>query len=337
MLNLSWIDKLKRILPDSADDQNTRFFKLMIYVVTGLLLIMILSSTVAFMITLQSAEQVMIPDVTGLKLEDALVAIQERGLNSRIQLRYSASSADRGNVIEQDPNPGTVKKAGNQVVLRVSRGAIIDKVENYVGWHINDLETHLRSIPLIRINEPLMRVNSEKPEGIILEQKPLPGTDISSDGVELALVVSVGSENRVYSVPDFMNLDYMTAMQRAASLDIPFLFVQRDAQQDEERGVVVEQRPAREESVPDGTILQLTITPPAPAGGKIFGILERVLPEHPVAVDTSFFIISEDGVKEEVFKMKHKGGPFAIPYFENEGMVLVISVLGRDQVHFVVR
>ena len=340
--NWSWIRKLKKILPDSMDDQNTKFFKLMIYVVSGLLVFMILSCTLAFIITLKSAEEVMIPDVTGLKLEDALVAIQDRGLNSRIQLKYSTDPNDKGNVLEQTPNSGTIKKAGSQVVLRVSRGSIIGKVENYVGWQIRDLETHLKSLfntqgPILKINEPLIRVNSEKPEGTILEQKPLPGTDLPSGVTELFLVVSIGPQDKTYSVPVFTDLAFDDAMKKAASLNIPFLFSHRDAKRDEKRGVVVEQKPGKEENVPQGTIIQLTITSPAPSGKKVFGILERTLTEQPIAVDTAFYAISEDGIKEEVFKMKHKGGPFAIPYFEEEGTVLVISVLNKDQVHFIVK
>ena len=343
MFNWNWLNKLKRILPDYNDDQNTRFFKILIYVVTGLLIFMILSCTLAFMITLKGAEEVLIPDVTGLKLEEALVAIQDRGLNSRIQLKYSSNLEDKGNVIEQSPHPGTVKKVGNQVILRVSKGAILDKIENYVGWHINDLEAHLKSLfntygTMLKINEPLVRITSSKPEGTILEQKPLPGTDLASGLTELFLVVSIGPEGKNLSVPDFLDLDFMSAMKKAASSNLPFLFTQRAAQKDEKKGVVVAQKPGKEENVLLGTIVQLTITSPStPAGKKIFGILERMIPEQPVAVDTALHIISVDGVKEEVFRMKHKGGPLAIPYFEEEGTVLVISVLGKDQISFKVK
>jgi hypothetical protein len=137
-----------------------------------------------------------------------------------------------------------------------------------------------------------------------------------------------------------MDLDFLTAMQKAASLNLPFLFTQRDAKKDEKRGVVVEQKPGKSEDVPLGTIVQLTVTPPLPTGStdkRVFGILVRTLPEQPVAVDTAFYRISEEGIKEEIFKMKHKGGPVALPYFELDGTVLVISVLDKEQVYFPVK
>ncbi|MCL2791554.1 MAG: PASTA domain-containing protein [Spirochaetaceae bacterium] len=335
---LSWISRIRNIFPSREDDQDIKFSKIIIYVVTGLLLFMLLSGVLAFMLMVRSAEDVMIPNVTGMKLEDALIAVQDRGLNSRIQLRFSANPLDRGNIIEQSPAPGTIKKAGSHVVLRVSRGSIIDQMENYVGWQVRDLETHLKSLgATITINEPLIRIHSDMPEGTILEQKPLPGTDISSGGAELSLVVSLGPEGQTLSVPDLVDIDFTTAMRRAAANNIPFLFTQREPRRGEGRGVIVEQRPGRDENVPIGTTVQLTVTPPEPSGGRIFGILNRTLPEHPVAVDTAFYIISEDGVKDEVFRLRHRGGAMAIPFFEEEGTVLVISVMGRDLIHFIVR
>lgn len=336
-----FLEKIKKILPDSCDDQNTRFFKIMIYVTTGLLFFMILSGSIAFMIVLKGAEEVMVPDVIGMKLEDALISAQERGLNSRIQLKNSSNPADKGNVIEQDPHPGTIRKAGSQIILRVSKGAVIDKIENYVGWNLNDLEAHLRTLfntfgPLLKIGEPVMRVYSDKPEGTILEQKPLPGTDLSGL-TELQLVVSRGPEGKTFAVPDFSGLDYMQAMKMAAGRNLSFLFTQREGKSNEGRGVVVSQKPQSGEFVPAGTIMQFTITPPARSGERVFGILERVLPEYPVHVEMKFESISPDGAREEFLRMKHRGGAIAFPYFFEEGTSILITALGEELVFFTVK
>jgi len=337
----NWLEKLKRILPDRTDDQNTRFFKIMIYVITGILLFMIISSTLAFMIVLKGAEEVMVPDVSGMKLEEALIALQDRGLNSRIQLKYSSDPADKGNVIEQDPNPGTIRKAGSQIVMRVSKGSIIDKVENYTGWHLNDLETHLKTLfntygPLLKIKEPVMRVYSSKPEGTILEQKPLPGTELAGL-TELSLVVSRGPEGQTYEAPTFTSLDFMSAMKKAAEFNLPFLFTQRDANKNEVKGTVVQQKPQSGEHVPLGTIMQLVITPPEKSEGKIFGILEKTLPEYPVSVVLKLEKITPEGERSEVFSMKHKGGVIAIPYFEEAGTSLVVTAVDRELIYFTIK
>ncbi|MDX9801268.1 MAG: PASTA domain-containing protein [Spirochaetia bacterium] len=338
---LKWLEKFKKILPDRSDDQNTRFFKIMIYAITGILLFMIISSSLAFMIVLKGAEEVMVPDVSGMKLEEALIALQDRGLNSRIQLKYSSDPADKGNVIEQEPNPGTIRKAGSQIVMRVSKGSIIEKVENYTGWHINDLDTHLKTLfntygPLLKIKEPVMRINDSKPEGTILEQQPLPGTELSGL-TELSLVVSRGPEGQTYEVPTFTTLDFKSAMIKAAGFNIPFLFTQRDSSKNEEKGTVILQKPQSGEQVPLGTIMQFVIVPPAKSEGKIFGILEKTLPEYPVSVVLKLEKITPQGERSQIFSMKHKGGVIAIPYFEEEGTALVVSAVDKELIYFTIK
>ncbi len=336
-----WLEKLKRLLPDSMDDQNTRFFKIMIYVSTGLLLFMIISSSIAFMIVLKGAEEVMIPDVSGMRLEEALISLQDRGLNSRIQLKYSSSPSDRGNVIEQDPHPGTIRKAGSRIILRVSKGAIIDKVENYIGWHLNDLDAHLKTLfntygPLLKIKEPVIRVYNNKPEGTILEQKPLPGADLTGL-TDLHLVVSRGPEGQTIVVPVFTDIDYLSAIKKAAEMNIPFLFTHRAAKKNEAKGIVIQQKPQSGEHVPPGTIVQLMITTPAPSEGKIFGILEKTLPEYPVTVDMKVERITPEGFRQEIFTMKHRGGVIAIPYFEEEGTSIVVTALDQELINFTLK
>lgn len=336
-----FLDKLRQLLPNNLDDDSKRFFKIMIYVSAGLFFFMMISGIITFMTITRGSEEVMIPDVAGMKLEDALITLQERGLNSRIHLRFSDSPLDKGNIVEQDPRSGSIKKAGSQVILRVSKGAIIDTVENYIGWDMADLEAYLRTLfntygPLLDINEPVIEIYSDQPAGTILEQKPLPGTELAGL-TKLELVVSRGTENGVYTVPIFKTLDFNVAMKKAAGFNLPFLFRQKEAGNNEKRGVVVQQRPERGIDVPLGTIVQLVTTPPKPEDGKIFGILERSLPNYPVSISIEFQKVSPEGMRETVFIMRHRGGPIAIPYFEQAGTTLIIKALDEEIVNFKIK
>lgn len=335
-----FINKLRQLLPDSQDNDSTRFFKIMIYVSTGLFFFMMISGIIAFMAVTSGSEEVMIPDVAGMKLEDALITMQERGLNSRINLRFSDSPLDKGNVVEQEPRPGSIKKAGSKVVLRVSKGSIIDTIENYIGWEMQDLEAYLRTLfntygSLLDIKEPVIEIYSDQPAGTILEQKPLPETMLTGP-TKLELVVSRGAENGVYTVPIFETLDFNAAMKKAAGFNLPFLFSQAKPKKNDKSGVVIQQRPERGIDVPHGTIVQLVTTPPKPEEGKIFGILEISLPDYPVSVNIELQKILPDsgGLWETVFIMRHRGGPIAIPYFEENGTTLIIKALDQEIVKF---
>jgi len=44
-----------------------------------------------------------------------------------------------------------------------------------------------------------------------------------------------------------------------------------------------------------------------------------------------------EGIRDEIFTMKHKGGVIAIPYFETEGTSLVIKALDKELIYFTVK
>jgi beta-lactam-binding protein with PASTA domain len=303
---------------------------------------MVIAGIISFLLLIRGAEQTMIPDVRGMELENALIELQEKELNARIQLHYSSNPEDKGTILGQEPNPGSLVKAGRKITLKVSRGAILDRVENYIGWDLTDLEIHLRTLfttygPLIRIKTPVIRVFDESPGGTILEQKPLPDTPIS--GVtELELVVSRGAEEEFMLVEKYIDMDFQMALERLAAFNIPFIFISRDAEGQEVPGTIVSQTPAEDTSVPAGTYIQLTMTRPEEIEeGYTFGILKKTLPDYPIAVDMRLDAVSLQGEKRTIFTMKHPGGVIAIPYLEEENTLLILSVFDEEIIRYTVR
>lgn len=334
-------DRIRKLFPGKNDDQNTRFFKIIIYVMLGILLFAVISSTVTFLIVLRGAEEVMIPDVTDQRLEQAVIELQDRGINTRIQLKYSSHPSDKGTVIAQSPKPGTIRKAGSNVILKVSKGTIIDKIDDYRGWKLSDLETHLKSLfttygPLLKVKDPVTRIYNEKERGTILEQKPEPGTELSGF-TELELVVSRGPEGKTYIVPEFEDYDFQSALKKLAGYNLPFLFNYRPAKRNEKKGVVISQTPSKEEHVPHGTIVQLQMTQPESMKGKVFGLIEKTLPDYPVSIELKLERITVEGSIEEIFRMRHRGGVIAIPYFEDEGNTLILTAMDNEISRFTVK
>ncbi len=335
------IDKIKKLFPGRNDDQSTRYFKIIIFVMLGILVFTIAASTVSFLIVLRGAEEVMIPDVTDQRLEQAVIELQERGINTRIQLKFSSNPSDKGTVIEQSPKPGTIRKAGSNVVLKVSKGTVIDKIDDYRGWKLTDLETHFKSLfttygPLLKIKDPVTRIYNEKEEGTILEQKPEPGTELTGF-TELELVVSRGPEGKTYIVPEFEDYDFQSALKKLAGYNLPFLFTYREAKRHEKKGVVISQTPDKEAHVPHGTIVQLQITQPESVKGKVFGLIERTLPDYPVSIELKLERITVEGSIEEIIRMRHRGGVIAIPYFEDEGNILILTAMDNEIARFTVK
>jgi len=318
------------------------YFKTVLLIILGIFALMVIAGVISFFVLIRGTEQTMVPDVTGMQLESALIDLQEKELNSRIQLHYSSNPEEKGLVLTQDPHAGALVKAGRNVNLKVSRGAIIDRVEDYIGWKLPELEIHLQTLfttygPLIRINKPVIRVFDSSPAGTILQQKPEADTPIT--GVtDLELVVSRGPEEEFMRVGDFVGLDFSPVLEQLSALNIPFVFLARKAEGNEAPGAVVAQSPAEDTSVPINTLMQLTIAKPEDIQeGYTFGILKKTLPDYPISVDMKLEAVSVLGERREIFTMKHPGGVISIPYLEEENTLLILSVFDEEIIRYTVR
>jgi beta-lactam-binding protein with PASTA domain len=326
----------------------------------------VIVALIVFFLSLKGAEQIKVPDVESMPLETAIIELQERALNARVQLHFSSDPEDKGTILGQEPEPGAVVKAGSNVVLRVSRGAVIDRVEDYLGWTLEDLEIHLQTLfttygPLLRIKQPVVKVFDESEPGTILEQKPEPGTRITGM-TDLELIVSKGPKEEQELVDKYVGLDFREAVEKLIERDIPFAFSllsdaeaeesaeSGDAEQDgedtgptvaevpAEPGIVVAQTPSPGETVEQRTLRELVMVHPEDLPeDHVFGILKRKLPDYPVLVDLTLEAISVEGKRKEILTMKHPGGIVAIPYVEKEGTLLILSVFDQELIRYTVR
>jgi beta-lactam-binding protein with PASTA domain len=295
-----------------------------------------LIAVAVFFVALRGAEQTMVPDVKGKELTAALLELQAKELYPRIQLRYSDNAADRGAILSQDPSPGTIVKAGRRIKLVVSRGAVVDKVENYVGQNLDEVKMHLQTLfstsarPLISLREPPMYRFSPESAGTILEQKPLPGTDVSGPTV-LEVIVSRGPENAMVKVPDLVGLPIADAMERIRASGVFFTFTARKAQAREAPGSIVSQLPAGQTVVSADTRVAVVVSAPDKlAEGTVFGLFERELPIYPYPLTVQLEALLPSGERRRIVTVNHPGGPFSAPYVLPEGSVLILTVLNRE-------
>ena len=328
--------------PSSRDDTGKRYFKLVLLFSIGIIAVMIIASIVTFLLTIEGEEQTLVPDVRRMELANAMIDLQKKGLVGVVQLRISANPSDKGTVLTQEPNPGTLVKVGRSVELRVSKGPIIDEIENYVNMKLTELKLQIQSMStiygaLLTIKEPVIEVYDDSPPGTILEQKPMAGTKIT-DLTELELVVSRGPQGRLVTVQDYSGLGYYEALSEYAKMNAPFMFMSRPAEGDEEPGVVVGQLPPPDTDVDEGTMIQLIISEPEEIEeGWIFGILQRQLPDYPVPIDLFIDIERPDGEILVIASMKHPGGLIAIPYLEPEKSQIIVSTSLRELFRYTVR
>lgn len=334
-------DRIRNIVPSRYDDPDVRLFKIIIYTFVGTVLLMIIAGMTSFFVSLRGAEETMVPDVRNEDLVDAMLAFQERGLSAEVEVRFSADPALAGKVISQSPPPGTLVRAGKEVNLVVSRGARIDRVGNYIGRTLVDVRAELRALftsgdQTIQLAEPSYIFN-EADVGTILAQDPPPATEIS-EITTVHLTISRGPDVERITVPSFIGLPFELAVSRLAQASIPFVFEVRDAEPDEQSGLVVDQDPEVETEVETGEFITLTMTRPAVVPeGFVFGLYDRALPEYTVSVDLTLESQALNGEREVIVSMLHPGIRFSVPYVVPENSSLILSRSGQEILRSVVR
>ena len=309
-------------------------YRMVSYGLGAVIVLMVAAGLAAFLLSLRGAEQTMVPEVRGTELAQALIKLQEKELYPRVTLRFTDNPGDRGLIVDQSPRPGSIVKAGRRIQLTVSKGAVADRVENFVGQDINEVRIHLQNLfastkPLLVIKEPQTYVYDKAPAGTILAQKPLPETEIAGQ-TYLELVVSRGPEKPQVRVPDLRSLSFADALDQVQKQDLVVTFTMRKPSGREKAGVVVAQLPAAGSLVPASARLSVTLTAPAPEKGIVAGVYSRELPEYAYPLKVSLEALGAAGDRTPIVTLNHPGGLFTAPYAEPAGTTLVLSVLGRE-------
>lgn len=134
-----------------------------------------------------------IPDLTNASESEAEAQLTALGFTVRKVSEESTMDAgiEKGYIIRTDPKAGTEAEAGQTVVLYVSAGIAVDEVTvpELVGKTMEEVEIELAHLNLKLVPE---EVESEKPEGTILEQGIEAG-EIVVSGSEIPVKVSNGT------------------------------------------------------------------------------------------------------------------------------------------------
>ena len=299
-------------------------------------IVMCAALAIAFFMTLQGAEKVMVPEVEGKDISEALIEMQAKELYPRVLLRYSDRQDEKGMILEQEPKAGAIVKAGKRVSLVVSRGAIIDQVDNFIGQNIDDVRVGLQAlftsgaVPLLSVKEPVLYRASSEPAGTILEQDPAPETAIT-EPIQVSFVVSRGAERKTAIVPNITGKSIAEIVSLMEQTDLIFNFTARAPQAGETPGTAVSQLPAGDTSAPEfSTVNAVIAVPLVPPNGYVYGIFREELPAYPYPFQITLYAVLPSGERREYISVRHPGGAFSVPYLLPEGSMISLNVLNKE-------
>jgi len=170
---------------------------------------------IAMRILTRTKKIVLVPNVIGMNVIDAMDVLQEKGLYPVKEKQMVADeTVPRGNVVKQNPLPGSVVKKGRIVKLTLSEGGTLDYVPDLKNKTIQEAE-----ILLTRSNLKLGNVseifNDEVKEGHIISQNPEAG-DVAKPQTLIDVVVSKGPA----SLMGFLVMPYLVGKSTAQAQEI---------------------------------------------------------------------------------------------------------------------
>jgi beta-lactam-binding protein with PASTA domain len=217
-----------------------------------LLLLVIGGLLAAYFLTLDndnksSASAVTVPAVVGLKQNNAVHRLDERGLVP--QLATGPSKFPVGIVFAQDPGAGTHVNRGSLVNVSVSSSAQVS-VPNVVGTKTSVAVSRLKAAGL---QAQVTTVPATAAAGVVVKENPAAGTKVAK-GSTVALNVSKGQT----TVPDVRGQpasDAKAALQTAGL--VPFEFKVPSAQP---KGTVTAQKPLPNKKVGRGSKVRINVS-----------------------------------------------------------------------------
>ena len=324
---------------EGIEDYMGNHLRLFISFTIGLIVFVGLIALSVFFIAVRGKEAVMVPDVLGKELTQALIDLQEKELYPRISLRSSGSGEERGLILEQNPEAGTLVKAERRINLVISSGMALDKMGNFLGKNINDVRLELQafnnSSPEIKITirEPFMyQYSNDSAAGTVLQQNPSQGTDLTGSTI-LELVVSRGRENTRITIPDMVGLSYTEALAKLGQSRIGFSFTIDGTGRSPEGGkpgTVTAQNPLGGTEVSPEQKVTVTIISPEAGAGEATGLFSYNLPLNPYPLPLTVEANLPNGSRQILASTNHSGGEFSIPYKLPSGSVIILSMVDRE-------
>jgi len=186
---------------------------------------------------------VQVPDVRGMKFEDAKSKLEKLGLEVDRADAFSAT-VPRGNVISQNKDVDVLVKSGTRILLTVSKGVERVLVPDVKGKTEADANKALTDAGFTVTTK---RQDSDSiPAGQVISQTPDGGVK-ADKGSAVTIVVSQGPKQ--FPMPDVRGMSYADAKAKLESMG---LVVKREQVPGSYGDTVVGQKPSRGQTVQRG-------------------------------------------------------------------------------------
>jgi eukaryotic-like serine/threonine-protein kinase len=204
-----------------------------------------------------SRGEVPVPEVIGLKAEEAFKVLDSVGLEPRIGDTLSDRRYKIGSVINQHPVAGRIVNRERRIYLTISGGEQLVTVPNLKGRTFRDAKFQLERAGL-KLGGTEYQPSETFPENTIMGQEVAAGYKVKRD-VYVSVVVSMGKTSEKVTVPDVKGKSLKEAELILKNAGVVTGNISFQPMPDLLPNTVVDQFPRAGELVPRGQAIDLFV------------------------------------------------------------------------------
>jgi serine/threonine-protein kinase len=256
---------------------------------------------------IHSRREVMVPDLTGKSLSDAVTLLSPLNLGIKKESEEFDRTYPAGTVVRQNPGPGLTVREGKIIRVTISQGGETIFVPDLTKQPARTAEINIRSTGL-NLGEEASKFSLTVEKGNVISHDPAAGSIADKESM-VNLVISAGPPpDNVMLMPVFIGKTADEAKKWAADKGVN-LAVSEEAAAGASQGTVVRQDPAADSDISVSKAASIVIVSgaeaaPAPVMGKSF---HYEIPQGGGDRQIRLMILDDNGEKELFKGIKSPG------------------------------
>jgi len=224
------------------------FFTILVFAVAGVLSYLLVQKHI-------QGQEILVPNITGRKVDDAARVLKEQGLDLSIQIEsfdFSDLVAE-GEIVSQFPQPGNNVKSGTVLRVHVSRGTTLIPCPDVRGKNFLEAGIALRNADLDEGVKSFLHSPEYKKDAVIAQD---PGANAPVERrIKVNLLVSLGPEVEGRIMPNLLDSTFTEAEEKLKPLGLRIASQTEAPSPGRDNGLIFEQDPSAGASVlPDDPI-----------------------------------------------------------------------------------
>lgn len=277
------------------------------FILLGVFVLSLLAGLYWSMGKLFVKEEVIVPDVVNLPVLKGKRMLADRNLKLQVDKEIHNNEIPKDNIINQDPLPDSVIKAGRNVKVTISKGPYLVKVPDVLGKNEVIADVRITNANL-SIGEIDRVFSLEYPEGEIISQDPLPDKEVT-EKTKVDLVISKGPEPSYVALPPFIGLELNEAQEKISTLGFSLGEIKEEKSELYPLNFVINQEPSSGQEILQGSKINLVISQGPGPTSQVATVRLRLTQNGILKISVSDIL----GIRDEYEKYHNKGDSIAIP------------------------